>query len=230
MKGIKNMEINKQLFEDILSGKLKGKFVLRNGDIYFSVGLCRNKYKFRFTHPYIIGFGSYTPKGLFSIGDTTSSFDIIDFIPDTDMKQNELMIEIPNDKIVDWDESKKQNKIVLKNKRLTYNDIIKHAEIGSISNIHYFSDDQMKCLLAKNRLANVAKYLNGEWKPDASYDIAMITVNHCDSDNVVVVSVMNGSIASNCGSIWFKTEELAQQAIEILGEKTVKLALEPLGI
>ena len=31
MKGIKNMEINKQLFEDVLSGKLKGTFVLRDG-------------------------------------------------------------------------------------------------------------------------------------------------------------------------------------------------------
>lgn len=28
----------------------------------------------------------------------------------------------------------------------------------------------------------------------------------------------------------FKSAELAQQAIEILGEETIKLALEPLGI
>ena len=44
---------------------------------------------------------------------------IIDFIPDIDMKQNELTIEIPDGKIVDWDESKKQNKIVLKDKENT---------------------------------------------------------------------------------------------------------------
>ena len=144
------------------------------------------------------------------------------------MKENELTIEIPKEKIVDWDESKKQNKIVLKNKRLTYNDIIEHAEIASVNNVHYFSDGQMRCLLAKNRLANVAKYLNGEWEPYASCNIAMITVDI--SDNIVVVSVMNGSIASNCGNIWFKTEDLAYQAIEILGEETIKLALEPLGI
>ena len=41
----------------------------------------------------------------------------------------------------------------------------------------------------------------------------------------------NGNNVENCSSrIIFKTKELAQQAIEILGEETVKLALEPLGI
>ena len=34
----------------------------------------------------------------------------------------------------------------------------------------------------------------------------------------------------NLGLVMFKTKKLAQQAIEILGEETVKLALEPLGI
>ena len=38
------------------------------------------------------------------------------------METNELTIEIPDGKIVDWDESKKQNKIVLKDKQLAYSD------------------------------------------------------------------------------------------------------------
>lgn len=36
------MKINKQLFEDVLAGKLKGTFVLRSGETYFSDGLHRN--------------------------------------------------------------------------------------------------------------------------------------------------------------------------------------------
>ena len=138
------MKINKQLFEDVLSGKLKGKFVLRNGDTYFSDDLYRNYYnKFRFTHPYTIGFGSYTPKGIFSIDDTTSNFDIIDFIPDTfvidpeiysynkkdiefiehfindyHMKENELTIEIPEGFEIDKDKSTFE-KIVFKKKEDT---------------------------------------------------------------------------------------------------------------
>ena len=41
------MEINKQLFEDVLSGKLKGTFVLRNGDKYDSSKLYRNTNKMK---------------------------------------------------------------------------------------------------------------------------------------------------------------------------------------
>ena len=35
------MEINKQLFEDVLSGKLKGNFVLKNGFRVNSNKLCK---------------------------------------------------------------------------------------------------------------------------------------------------------------------------------------------
>ena len=78
------MKINRQLFEDVLSGKLKGTFVLRGGDIYSSADLCRNDKRYKFTHPYIIDYGAYTPEGIFLLDDTTSELDIIDFIPDTE--------------------------------------------------------------------------------------------------------------------------------------------------
>lgn len=115
-KETKSMEINKQLFKDVLSGKLKGKFVLRNGYTYFSADLYRNYNKFRFTHPYMIGFGSYTPEGIFSTDNTTSKLDIVNFITDVDMKQNELKITIPDGQEIDWQESAKQEKIVFKKK------------------------------------------------------------------------------------------------------------------
>ena len=41
------METNKQLFEDVLSGKLKGTFVLRNGDKCDSSKLYRNTNKMK---------------------------------------------------------------------------------------------------------------------------------------------------------------------------------------
>lgn len=44
------------------------------------------------------------------------------------------------------------------------------------------------------------------------------------------VKVMQNSVVTGSGTVLFKSKELAQQAIEILGEETVKLALEPLGI
>ena len=238
------MEINKQLFEDVLLGKLKGVFVMGNGNTYFSSSLHRNYNKFRETHPYAINLLSYIPEGRYS-KDVTSMLDIADFIPDTDMKEKELIIEIPDEKLVDWDESKKQNKIVLKDKQLTYEGVCKKLFNGEIyytntngkicsSNITQYVTDpnnattehQLECILAKNKLANVAKYLNDGWKPDRCSDIYYINNYY---GNLVVYSAKAES--SIClGQYIFKTKELAEKAIEILGEETVKLALEPLGI
>ena len=86
---------------------------------------------------------------------------------------------------------------------------------------------QIKCILAKNKLANVAVYLNNGWKPnlesDYGYGIALswyngeLIIDHC------AVLCMFSS-----GKVIFKSKELAQKAIEILGREEVKLALQPL--
>lgn len=109
------MEINKQLFEDILSGRLTGKFTLRNGEICSSTDLHRNNHYSTATHPYMLGIKTYTSMGFYSYCGT-SRFDIINFIPDTNMKENELTIEIPEGQEIDWQESAKQEKIVFKKK------------------------------------------------------------------------------------------------------------------
>ena len=89
---------------------------------------------------------------------------------------------------------------------------------------------QLEYIFAKNKLANVAKYLNDGWKPWHDKSITSIVVLKETETGVSPREVIIGSCSSVCGSIWFKSKELAQQAIEILGEETVKLALEPLGI
>ena len=163
------------------------------------------------------------------------------------MKENELTIEIPDGKIVDWEESKKQNKIVLKDKQLTYSDVCRKLFLGygwfftdAEGGIHHTlggdayscannsaTKHQLECILAKNKLANVAKYLNGEWKPTIG-DTAWYIISY-GHNNIDIVDA--DFQHSHCSSrIIFKTKELAQQAIEILGEETIKLALEPLGI
>ena len=175
------MEINKQLFEDVLSGKLK---------------------------------------------------------------ENELTVEIPYGKIVDWDESKKQNKIVLKDKQLTYEDVCKKLfsehccfieSDGSVQHSFGFNgpttmdknnattEHQLECILAKNQLANVAKYLNDGWKPNK--DDFVFCLTHWEYLSVGMYHFENYG-----NQIIFKNREVAQQAVEILGEETVKLALESLGV
>lgn len=242
------MKINKQLFEDVLSGKLKGTFVLRNKSTLHSSNLRKiagTKYQ------YVLCSNSYTSEGMLISNNKTHPLNIEDFIPETNMKENELTIEIPNGKIVDWDESKKQNKIVLKDKQLTYKDVceksFKNKKIfytGSGGDINIVqpldvmvewlcnknnatTEHQLECILAKNQLANVAKYLNGEWQPTTG-DTAWYIISYGHNN----IDIVNDYFQhSHCSSrIIFKTKGFAQQAIEILGEEIVKLALEPLGI
>ena len=83
------------------------------------------------------------------------------------------------------------------------------------------SKKQCEKLLAINKLLNVARFLNGEdWKPDFNrgtpkYQIGLV------EDALVIISVAT----NNSSSAYFRTEELAKQAIQILGEDVTRVAL-----
>lgn len=102
------------------------------------------------------------------------------------------------------------------------------AIICGISNNYMLSQNctsvkQAKKLLAINKLMNIAKYLNGNWKPNwdnIEEDKFYIRYNQASHTlQVGTASILYSDI------VYFKSEKLAQQAIEILGEETVKLAL-----
>lgn len=155
---------------------------------------------------------------------------------------NKIEIEIPVDKEVDWEASAKQKQIVLKDKQFTYEDVCQELFIAG----HYHTDGngdirfvnwintcpnnsstqhQLECILAKNKLANVARYLNGDWRPALNETWYWLSVN---INNNVIIDSWPNRYSSNTGKIYFKSKELAQQAIEILGEETIRLALESL--
>lgn len=116
---------------------------------------------------------------------------------------------------------------LFKNKKSYYPDIygrtcsavIGNSQLSDANNCT--SEKQVEKLLAINKLMNVAKYLNGGWQPnwensnERKYYISM------NGSNVEVLMV----IRSHCVEVYFKTSELVKQAIEILGEETIKLAL-----
>jgi hypothetical protein len=156
-----------------------------------------------------------------------------------------LEIEIPNDKEIDWEESAKQKQIVLKDKQLTYRDVCKklfergHYYTDSDGNIYFVNwannrpnnapnSHQLECILAKNKLANVAVYLNNGWKPNLDSDYGYGIAISFNSGHNLIIDRCAVLCMFSSGKVIFKSEKLAEQAIEILGEETVKLALEPL--
>lgn len=157
-----------------------------------------------------------------------------------------LEINIPEGMEIDWQESAKQEKIVFKEKQLTYEDVCEKLfndgycyidmcgrtrADGHNTRCIYEPNNaktrhQLECILAKNKLANVAVYLNNGWEPNLNSEYGCcfalngyhdLIIEHC--------AVLCGY---SLGKIMFKSRKLAQQAIEILGEETIKLALEPL--
>ena len=85
------------------------------------------------------------------------------------------------------------------------------------------SRQQLEQLLALNKLMNVAKYLNGDWEPDWNdrhQHKWFIFYDHQLSGLYLAIHY-----TQRFASVYFKSEELALQAIEILGEEEVKKAL-----
>lgn len=131
--------------------------------------------------------------------------------------------------------------IKFKKKQLTYEDIAKRlfkdkgcfftgvsGEVHYIANlgVGYFqsnnciSKKQAEKFLAINKLMNVAKYLNDGWQPNWNDSKEYrFYIKQIDDKLFIDFAIFNGY------SVYFKTRELAKQAIEILGEETIKLAL-----
>lgn len=117
-------------------------------------------------------------------------------------------------------------KELFKDKKTYYTDAFCNIKVINNADINYkdinncTSEKQLKKLLAINKLMNVAKYLNGDWQPDWN--------NHKEPKYYICISKYTGEYIAYCDNtsfVYFKTEELAKQAIDILGKETIKLAL-----
>lgn len=84
------------------------------------------------------------------------------------------------------------------------------------------SEKQLQKLLAINKLMNVAKYLNKDWHLDWNDHSLKWSFEIRDNERILCTSSWYHSQIS---PVYFKTKELAKQAIEILGEETIRLAL-----
>lgn len=78
------------------------------------------------------------------------------------------------------------------------------------------SEAQVKRLIAFNKLQNIAKYLNGDWKPDFNRYDEKWNINK-EGDTFVEMYTRT----LNKASVYFKSQELTKEAIRIMGEKSL---------
>lgn len=98
------------------------------------------------------------------------------------------------------------------------NEIKKGVIRYSYSDIdNYTSLAQAKRTLAFNKLQNIAKYLNKGWKPDFTADSYPYTIcKNCAGGYCFLCNQKH-----QIGAIYFKTEELANEAIRLMGEESL---------
>lgn len=157
------------------------------------------------------------------------------------MNTKEIKITVPEGYEIDKENSTFEC-IKFKKKGLTYSNVHKalfgdgnyyyisvggNIVRGENSNVEEFShlakhSSQLERILALNKLMNVAEYLNEGWKPNwkDSTDKWYLLWQACDEQ----LYTIGLSHIQYPGPV-FKTRDLALQAIEILGEEEVKLAL-----
>lgn len=82
--------------------------------------------------------------------------------------------------------------------------------------------EQLEWLMALNKLQNVANFLNDGWVPDWAGNNHKCTLFY-DAERRWINTAWNVNAVR--GMVYFKTEELAKKAIEILGEEVIKTAL-----
>lgn len=121
-------------------------------------------------------------------------------------------------------------------KPITYDDILKELYLGNIAywiyekNIEsgiqtdYNFKDSVNCtsvaqekrMVAFNKLQNIAKYLNGDWKPDFDGDHENWYIGK-EGDTFLAMYTKY----VNKASVYFKSEGAANEAIRLMGEESL---------
>lgn len=121
-------------------------------------------------------------------------------------------------------------------KPITYYDILRELYMGKTAywiydkciesgkQSSYNFDDAVNCtsvaqakrIVAFNKLQNIAKYLNGDWKPNFDGDHG--NWNICkDGDTLLATYTRN----VNKANVYFKSKDLAYEAIRLMGEDSL---------
>ena len=129
-----------------------------------------------------------------------------------DIKNNQLIIEIPEGMEIDLKNSDLANGIVkFKKKRITYESVEDALKLGKNCKSIIINESNASKLVALSKLMNIARYYNKDWKPDwYSYTSKFsISFNHTSRKYIV-----DSSDCRTSGNALFKRSEDAQAVID----------------
>ena len=95
-----------------------------------------------------------------------------------------------------------------------YTATVGRANYNDLNNCTSYA--QAKRLLAFNKLMNIAKYLNGEWKPDFDGDHENW---HIGKEGETFLAMYTKYV--NKASVYFKSKDIALEAIRLMGEDSL---------
>ena len=133
-------------------------------------------------------------------------------INNMEIKNNQLTIDVPEGMEIDLENSNLAKGIVkFKKKDITYENVEDALKLGKNCKSIIINESNASKLVALSKLMNIAKYYNGDWKPDwYSYASKFsISFNHTSRKYIV-----DSSDCRTSGNVLFKKSEDAQAVID----------------
>ena len=133
-------------------------------------------------------------------------------VKDMEIKDNQLTINIPDGMEIDLQNSNFDTGVIkFKKKELTYEDIENSLDLeGNRTGIPVDDNNAFK-LCATDRLMNIARYYNGDWKPDwRSNELKYFITFSFVSNSYSLIERCQASI----GPVFFKNKKDAQAVID----------------
>ena len=131
---------------------------------------------------------------------------------DMEIKDNKLTINIPDGMEIDVENSDLKTGIIkFKKKELRYEDIENSLDLeGNRTGIPVDDNNAFK-LRATDRLMNIARYYNGDWKPDWSSVESKYYIIYCNRSQCYTTDYKT---LIDVNTVYFKCEKDAQAVID----------------
>lgn len=133
-------------------------------------------------------------------------------VKDMEIKDNQLTINIPYGMEIDVENSDLKNGIIkFKKKELRYEDIENSLDLEGNRTRILVDDNNAFKLCATDRLMNIARYYNGDWKPDWSSVENKYYIIYCNRSQCYTTDYKT---LIDINTVYFKCEKDAQAVID----------------